>query len=105
MRVTNLQARTALLACLSLAASSCQTAQKPVPLLPPASAPSLRASAPVETSRPTPAKTQQAAASSQIQNAQQSLEVNSPSETAPAVDPIGDLILGVEKQYQAGLAD
>jgi membrane-bound lytic murein transglycosylase D len=93
------------LACLSLAASSCQTAQKPAPLLPPASAPSLRASAPVQTPPPVPAKTQQAAASSQIQNAERSPEVNSPSQTAPAVDPIGDLILGVEKQYQAGLAD
>src|ERR1700716_1078988 len=105
MRVTNLQARTALLACLSLAASSCQTAQKPVPLLPPASAPSLRASAPVETPRPTPAKTQQAAASSQIQNAQQSPEVNSSSQPGPAADPIGDLVVRVEKEYQEGLAN
>jgi membrane-bound lytic murein transglycosylase D len=93
------------LVCLSLAASSCQTAQKPVPLLPSASAPSLRASAPVETPRPTPAKTQQAAASSQIQNAQQPPEVNSSSQPGPAADPIGDLVVRVEKEYQEGLAN
>jgi membrane-bound lytic murein transglycosylase D len=93
------------LACLGLAASSCQTAQKPVPLLPPASAPSLRASSPVQTPPPVPFKAQQAAASTPVQNTPQSPEFDSRSQTGPAADPIGDLVLRVEKEYQAGVTD
>ena len=95
-----------MLASLALAASSCQTAQKPVSLLPPASAPSLRASAPVpvQSSPPAPAKPQQAAASIPVQSSQQSPD-NSSSQPWPAADPIGDLVVRVEKEYQTGLSN
>ncbi len=106
MRAADLYVRTALLASLALAASSCQTAQKPVSLLPPASAPSLRASAPVpvQSSPPAPAKPQQAAASIPVQSSQQSPD-NSSSQPWPAADPIGDLVVRVEKEYQTGLSN
>jgi len=106
MRAADLYVRTALLASLALAASSCQTAQKPVSLLPPASAPSLRASAPVpvQSSAPAPAKPQQAAASIPVQSSQQSPD-NSSSQPGPAADPIGDLVVRVEKEYQTGLSN
>jgi membrane-bound lytic murein transglycosylase D len=106
MRVADLYIRIALLASLALAASSCQTAQKPTPLLPPASAPSLRASAPAPTQSPQPApsKPQQATASIPVQKTQQSREADSYLQPA-AVDPIDDLVVRVEKEYQAGLTN
>src|SRR5438552_1506908 len=46
MRFANLYVRTVALASLALAACSCQTAQKPVALLPPGGAPALKTSTP-----------------------------------------------------------
>jgi membrane-bound lytic murein transglycosylase D len=111
--------RIGMLACLILTALGCQTAQKPVSLLPPASAP------------PLPAQTQ-SQAQSQVQSQAQS-KVQSkvpavtplasqsaapPAEETPAqkppadettptttVDPVGDLITHVEMEYQTGLAN
>ena len=107
MRVANLYFRIALSVCLALAASSCQTAQKPVSLLPPASAPSLRAPTPPPTQNPHPAPStpQQAQASIPVQNTQHSPEVNSSSQPGSAADPIGDLVVRVEQEYQAGLTN
>lgn len=77
--------------------------------MPTASAPPLKVSTPVAAVPPAPSKTQQAAASihasTPVPNTQPLPQIDSPSRTAPAADPIGDLVLGVEKQYQAGLAD
>src|SRR5712671_2683248 len=107
MRVADLYVRTAFLASLTLAASSCQTAQKPVSLLPPASAPSLRASAlpSTQSAQPVPSTSQPAATSIPVPKSQQSPEVNPSSQSGAAADLIGDLVVRVEKEYQAGLAN
>ncbi|MGA7907282.1 MAG: LysM peptidoglycan-binding domain-containing protein [Candidatus Sulfotelmatobacter sp.] len=114
MRVTKLQVRIGGLLCAALAASSCQTAQKPVALLPPGNAPSIARS----TTGPGPAVT----APSNSAPATASAGVDStPPPTAqkddtpvhstaaapapPAPDPIADLIARAEKEYQAGLAN
>jgi peptidoglycan lytic transglycosylase D len=101
--------RIAMLAGLALAASSCQTAQKPAPLLPAKSAPALTAAAPAP---PLPKK-QQPTQEKSITPAQPPLPAEAASETkpepapsvpsAPASDQVGDLVSQVEKDYQAGL--
>ena len=93
------------MACLALAASSCQTGQKPVSLLPPASAPSLRPSAAGATQTPQSAASepQQSPTSIPAQKTQQSPEGNSSSQAGPVADPVDDLVVRVEKEYQAGL--
>ncbi len=93
-----------MLALLALSASSCQTAQKPVPLLPPRTAPALTAKAPEPQQQVQPA-TPEANPPSQPQSESKSApeaETQSSSAT-PAPDPVSDLIANVEKQYQAGL--
>jgi membrane-bound lytic murein transglycosylase D len=106
MRVAKLQIRTGVLAVLALAASGCQTAQKPVPLLPPKSAPSLTAQAtgPASATPPqtvSPAPPQEASAP----QSQTPVEPDTKAQASPspAADPVGDLITRVEKDYQAGL--
>ena len=96
-----------MLAVLALSASSCQTAQKPVSLLPARSAPALTAAAPVPA--PTPQQAQTATPSADTPKQPQPA-VASPAEAktqspapTPASDPVGDLIAWVEKDYQAGL--
>jgi len=97
-----------MLAVLALSASSCQTAQKPVPLLPTKTAPALTVAAPAPVPAPqqTPAAPQQAATAKQPQ-----VQAQAPAETKPESpsptrdsDPVGDLVSQVEKDYQAGLA-
>ncbi len=101
MRFTNLDVRTALLASLILAASGCQSAQRPVSLLPPGGAPAIKpspapaAAAPVATAPQKEETPQQPAAP----------EASSPEAAAPVSDPVADLIAKVEKEYQAGLAN
>jgi membrane-bound lytic murein transglycosylase D len=105
MRFASLYVRTASLACLILAVCGCQTAQRPVSLLPPGSAPTIQ-----------PATSEQAQTKpSTIPNEevpQQDLPVNNPSPAASSVsapesvsDPVADLITKVEQEYQAGLAN
>ena len=107
MRFANLYVRTAVLASLILAASACQTAQKPVSLLPAGSAPALKPAAP-----PTPAPA--AAVETPVAKAEQAEQtpVQEPASreavSAPATraaDPVADLIASVEKEYQAGLVN
>jgi membrane-bound lytic murein transglycosylase D len=103
MQFNSLYVRTGVLASLVLAASACQTAQKPVSLLPPGSAPALRpTSAPASTPAPGPQ-----ASVAQPQDAA-TQEPASPQAAAPAPapvsDPVADLIARAEKEYQAGLA-
>jgi membrane-bound lytic murein transglycosylase D len=98
-----------------LLASGCQTAQKPVSLLPPGSVPSLSAfAAPAPAAsagsaaapQPRPAQTQKAvepaAASKQASSTAAS---SAPSSQSSSSDPVGDLVVRVEKEYQAGLAN
>ncbi len=102
MRFVNLHVRTAVLGSLILVASACQTAQKPVSLLPPGSAPALKPTPP-----PAPAPGPQAeVAQSQEAPAQKpdSTEVATPAQS-PVSDPVADLIARAEKEYQAGVAN
>jgi membrane-bound lytic murein transglycosylase D len=108
MRVAKLQTRIAMLAALALSASSCQTAQKPAPVLPPGTAPALTAPVPTPAPPPQRAKpTQQVTPPSQPPIKAQPASTpeaksQSPS-SEPASDPVGDLIVKVEKDYQTGL--
>jgi membrane-bound lytic murein transglycosylase D len=105
MRFTKLYVRTTVLASLILAASACQTAQKPAALLPPGKTPALKA-APVPV--PAAAQTQQPATAPQAEQApQKPTEPEATSQTPPtlASDRVADLIAQVEKEYQAGLAN
>src|ERR1039458_5161518 len=107
MRLADLYVRTAVLASLALAACACQTAQKPVSLLPPAKAPALQQTAPPA---PTPATTS-ATAPAQVDDAPP--QTPAPAEASPApapasargFDPVADLIARAEKEYHAGLAN
>jgi membrane-bound lytic murein transglycosylase D len=112
---------TALLACLLLAASACQTAQKPVSLLPPGSAPALQpAAAPSPAAPATIAKATTAKSQSQEPPTQEPATtdygVPTPGQTpaqavtltpssSQSADPVADLIARAEKEYQAGLAN
>jgi membrane-bound lytic murein transglycosylase D len=104
MRFANLYLRTAVLASLILAASACQTAQRPVSLLPSGTAPALKP-APVAPAAPAASV---AAAAPQTEEAPQnpaSSDASTAAAPAPASDPVGELIARVEKEYQAGLAN
>jgi membrane-bound lytic murein transglycosylase D len=102
MRFADLYVRSAVLASLILAACACQTAQKPVSLLPPTSAPALKPT-------PPPAPVPAPAASSAVAQAQDASAQKpvSPEAATPATtsDPVGDLVARAEKEYQAGLAN
>src|SRR5579863_331805 len=114
MRVAKLQVRIAMLGCVALAASSCQTAQKPVPLLPAKTAPALTATPPPpapkaqqpqppaqavapKTAQPKPAQPEASQAKAQTGPEPK------PQHQVPEPDAVGDLVSRVEKQYQAGL--
>ena len=112
MRFANLCLRTAVLASLVLAACSCQTAQKPVSLLPPTTAPALKPTPPAAQD-PTPVA-KPAVAQTQNVPAQKSPSPQSPAPangtataqaSSPTSDPVGDLVARAEKEYQAGLAN
>jgi membrane-bound lytic murein transglycosylase D len=115
MQFANLYVRTAALASLILAASACQTAQKPVSLLPPTSAPSLQPEV-----RKTPPVSRAAASAAQEQDA--AVQKPGASDATPAAtdstseqpskaasnssqDSVADLIARAEKEYQAGLVN
>jgi membrane-bound lytic murein transglycosylase D len=104
MRFANLYVRTGTLTFVVLFACSCQTARKPVAILPPATAPSIAAAS---TSGPqsTPAPTQAPTPTPQTvpQAASEARTVAEPA--APPSDPIADLVARVEKEYQQGLVN
>src|SRR5271170_4074176 len=114
MRVAKFYLRIATLAVLALAVSSCQTAQKPASLVPAKTAPALTATtaapqqpAPQQTPHGSaavaPDKPLQAQTKAPTQAPEQDkTKPESPSPT-PAADPVGTLIAGVDKDYQAGL--
>ncbi len=104
MRFANLYVRTAVLASLILAASACQTAQKPVSLLPPGGAPALK---PTPPSAPATAPAPQTAVAQPQEAPAQKPESTEAATPTPArvSDPVGDLIARAEKEYQAGLAN
>ena len=109
MRFANLYVRTVALASLILAVGACQTAQKPVSLLPPTTAPSLKpaqspATAPAPGPRSTVTQEPQGPAEEAPIQKPASPQV-APTASAPASDPVADLIARAEKEYQAGLAN
>jgi membrane-bound lytic murein transglycosylase D len=101
MRACSLQLRIAALAGLGLIGSSCQTAQKPVSLLPQATAPAL-------TAQPAPAAIMVSQNFSQPvfqdqEPAQAAETTPTPAAQLPS-DPVAELIASVETDYQQGLA-
>ena len=106
MRFANLHVGTGALAFLILATCSCQTAQKPVAMLPPTAAPSLRPVASAPSPQLTPAQvpaTPATAAPSQEAPQAQSEDSASPVQAASSSDAVADLLVRVEKEYQQGL--
>jgi membrane-bound lytic murein transglycosylase D len=94
----------AMLAVVALLASSCQTAQKPVPLLPPRTAPPLTAAVPAPAPQQAqPAATQTSPPSQPPVQAQSEPETTTQPPATLASDPVADLIAKAEKDYQAGL--
>jgi membrane-bound lytic murein transglycosylase D len=111
MRFASLYVRTTLFAFLILAASACQTAQKPVSLLPPGTAPTLQptpppTSAPTPVSKPVVAQAQDAPPQkSPPESAPPADAASTAQASSPSSDPVADLIAKAEKEYQAGLAN
>jgi membrane-bound lytic murein transglycosylase D len=111
MRLSNLHFRAAVLASAILSAAACQTAQKPVALLPPKTAPALEPAAPAQIpaqATAQPATPQQDAPQAQEKNTkaeQTPAQKSGTAQSAGASDPVADLIAEVEKQYQVGLAN
>jgi membrane-bound lytic murein transglycosylase D len=116
MQLPTLYVRTAALASLILAtilaASACHTAQHPATLLPAAAAPPALKPAPppVAVAGPKPAQPQETAGPKQETRqdeaptpAQKPAQAEATPATSPTADPVGDLIVRVEKEYQAGL--
>ena len=97
-----------MLAVLALFGASCQTAQKPVPLLPAKTAPALTSTAKTPPPQP-PAQQQVQPTAPKVVPPVQSdekpatkTEAQAPSST-PVSDSVDELIANVEKDYQAGL--
>jgi membrane-bound lytic murein transglycosylase D len=93
--------RIAVLAALAIVGSSCQTAEKPVAIVPPGSAPALSAktAGPPQTLPPPPPVEPES-------QPVQAPEARTESSTRKASsDPVDDLLASVEKEYQAGLAN
>ncbi len=113
MRVANSYVEAAALTLLILAGSACQTAQKPAPLLPPATAPSLTSKAlpagvsgPNAIARPQAEDTSQPVQERVPQQQQEATPITQQSQpVASATDPVADLVAHAEKEFQAGLDD
>src|ERR1700678_4000376 len=110
MDITKFQLRITMLAGLALATSSCQTAQKPVSLLPAGSAPALTAQKPASATPAAKSMALQPDVAQEPKNQDppqaQAVEATSqPSQSQTAPDAVADLLVRVEKEYQAGLAN
>jgi membrane-bound lytic murein transglycosylase D len=110
MQVGNLQVRIAVLAAAVLAGSSC-SAKKPVVVAHTATAPPAIPANPVEAASPArhaeasatqPIPPQPSPAPTEIQSNAPTTETAS-STVPPAPDPVADLIVRVEREYQAGM--
>jgi membrane-bound lytic murein transglycosylase D len=102
MRFVHLYIRTAILGLAALAASACQTAQKPVGLMPAKTAPALTQS---QSIAQRPAQPQTAKAEP-ADIPQEKIATPQPAAAlAPLPDPVGELVDRAEQQYQVGLTD
>ena len=103
MRLSALYVRTAVLGVVTLAMAGCQSAQKPVALLPAATAPALKAQA---APAPQPSIVTEPPQQEPSQEKPAAPEASEPApQAAQAADPVAELIEQVEKEYQAGLAN
>jgi membrane-bound lytic murein transglycosylase D len=106
MRFAILYLRTLPLAALILTFSACQSAQKPVAVVPPQTVPALTpapAQAPQTASEPAHApaeKKQDDALAAKTASTQAPVP-----ESQPKSDPVGDLVAQAESEYQTGLAN
>jgi membrane-bound lytic murein transglycosylase D len=109
MRLPKSHLQSVILAIMALAASSCQTAQKPVTLLPAGNAPALAAPRPVPVEAAAPQYSQvfppEVKTPTQGQPEAPASDKAQSLATPPTPDPVADLITKVEKNYQEGLAD
>jgi membrane-bound lytic murein transglycosylase D len=101
MRVTKLHARIAILVGLVIIGCSCQTAQKPVSLLPQSTAPALTVQRPAAA----PPRVADVSSSESAQESSQGSELTIPRAPTRISDPVGDLVGAVEGEYQAGMAN
>ena len=97
--------RTVALISLAAAACACGTAQKPAQLLPPKTAPALKQSTQASAQTPAQQASAQTPAAQDESPTPGSASAEVTAQTPAAADPVADLIAGVEKQYQAGLAN
>src|SRR5215472_18573313 len=114
MRFKNLYARLVALAFLILSVSACQTAQHPVALMPPVTAPALKPK-PATTPGHAPQQQDPVFAEDQKQDQKAGPKGDSaqkqdyPDNPIPPFklvnDPVGDLIVKVEAEYQLGLTN
>ncbi len=112
MQVANGYLRGLGLALLTLAGCACQTAQKPVALMPPATAPSLQPAHP-NTASASPDGPNSAAQGPEDHQQAQAENSAKPNEETPAAaqsqlrvtDPVADLVSQAETEYQAGLTN
>ena len=106
MRFANLYFRTATLASLILALSACQSAQKPVTLVPPAKPPALTPTpAPAAEASTGPAQTPAEKKQDETATDQAASKESPAGEPEPKSDPVGDLVAKAEREYQAGVAN
>jgi membrane-bound lytic murein transglycosylase D len=106
MRFVNLYLRTAAIASLILALSACQSAHKPVTLVPPATTPAVKpapAPAPQAASEPAQAPAEKKQEDSSTEKA--TTAETAQTETQPKSDVVGDLVAKAESDYQTGLAN
>ena len=95
--------------CLALAACACQTAQKPVSLLPPGKAPALKptyaSGASSDNHFNNLLRLRSGGCSAAKASAHRIRSLRPTLAPTPASDAVADLIARVEKEYQAGLAN
>jgi membrane-bound lytic murein transglycosylase D len=106
MRFVSLYLQAVALALLIVAFSACQSAHKPVTLIPPGTAPAAKpAPAPNAQAAPEPAQAP-AEKKQEETSVQKTTSAQAPStETQPKSDPVGDLVSKAESEYQTGIAD
>jgi len=101
MRLAELHLRSAVLALLVAASCACQSAHKPVALLPPTNPPALKPAQTPASQSDSQGDDAKAAGTQEGSKPQQAV----PDPTPAAPDAVGDLVAQVEKEYQAGLAN
>ena len=103
MRFVHLYVRSFALALLAAAAVACQTAQKPVSLMPAKTAPSLKSAQAASAQRSTQAEALPPREADIPADAIQ--KPQAAAALTPVPDPVADVVDKAEKQYQAGLGD